>query len=119
MLILVIVMAPINSHSSPTYTTKDFNVGNELASVYKCAVTGVKTGLEPKAILYLNGFEVLSKIETSSGKALLEDAHLWYEYEGKKIHLEAMWKGGCKKPFSKLAKLTHPEDDLAIGATME
>lgn len=119
MLFLVATITPLISHSSPTYSTKDFKANNEVAGVYKCAVVGVKTRLEPKAILYLIGFEALTKIETSLGKALLEDAYLWYEYEGDNIQLKAMWSGACEKPFSRLAQLAETEDDLAVAATME
>ncbi len=118
-LLLAAIATPIFSHSSPSYKTKDFNTKSEVSSVYKCAVVGVRTGLEPKAVLYLNAFEVLSNLESKMAKSLLEDAYSWFKFEGSKIHLKAMWRGGCEKPFSRLAQLTSEDDDLAISATME
>ncbi len=118
-LLLVAIAIPLFGHSSPSYQTKDFNTKSEASSVYKCAVIGVKTGLEPKAILYLNAFEALSRIEAKMTKSLLEDAYTWLELEGSKVHLKAMWRGGCEKPFSRLAQLTNEDDDLATSATIE
>lgn len=118
-LIVITIALPLVGNSSSIYQTEDFRMKTEASGVYKCAVIGVKTKLEPKAILYLNGFEVLAKIETKMSRLLINDAYIWLESEGHKINLQAMWKGACEKPFSRMAKLSGQSGSLAATATLE
>ena len=89
------------------YKTRNFREmrgDDRLPVVYICAVIGVKTGMEPKA-MQIVAAAIADVVTADQSEDLLSDALTWWEQESSNWNVDLMWEEECNGPIDNLRRL--------------